>query len=186
MRADALTPPKRNTCRVRPYYPPMIRLLTPSDAPAFAELRRLMLRESPWAFSSSPETDRASDPEFVAARFASASQAIAGAFDDDRLLSAALLVRDDAPKRVHIANIYSVYTHPDARRRGLCRAVCSLLLETVRSWSGVEVVQISVSERAAEARALYESLGFTIWGVEPDALRIGGVSLAERHMLLRL
>ena len=30
----------------------------------------------------------------------------------------AVLVREDAPKRAHIAGIYSVYTHPSARSRG--------------------------------------------------------------------
>ncbi len=164
----------------------MLRLLTPADAPAYVELRRLMLADAPWAFGSSPETDRASDPALVAERIASPGQAFAGAFDGTALMGTGVLVREEGAKRAHIANIYCVYTHPGARRRGLCRGVCGLLLETARSWLGLEVVQLSVSERAEAARALYQSLGFVTWGVEPDALRIGADTVAERHMLLRL
>lgn len=164
----------------------MIRLLTPADATAYAELRRLMLTESPWAFGSSPETDHASDPGRVAERLASANHVAAGAFDDGALVALARLVREERPKRAHIAGIFSVYTHPTARRRGLCRGVCLLLLDTARTWPGVTAVHLSVSGRASGARALYESMGFATWGTEPDALRVGGESFAEHHMRLRL
>jgi RimJ/RimL family protein N-acetyltransferase len=79
-----------------------------------------------------------------------------------------------------------VYTRPDVRGRGLCRSVLKLLIEHARAWPGIERVQLSVSERAPAARALYESLGLESWGREPDALRIDGQSAAEIHMSLAL
>ncbi len=161
------------------------RLLTPADAEAFVALRRLMLVETPWAFGASPGDDRRSDAAAVAEAMRSADQATAGAFAGAELVSVAVLVREGMLKRRHIAGIYSVYTHPSARRRGLSRGVLELLVGAARGW-GVERLQLSVSDRTAGARALYESLGFREWGREEDALRIAGESADEVHMALRL
>jgi len=43
-----------------------------------------------------------------------------------------------------------------------------------------------VTERAPEARRLYERAGFELWGTEPDALRHAGESVTEYHLALYL
>lgn len=165
---------------------PEVRLLTPADAAAYAELRTLMLADTPWAFSASPESDRGRDASGVAASLTKPHFAIAGAFERGRLLACAMTNREERPKRAHIAWIMSVYTRPDARRRGLGRRVVALAVDTARSWSGVESVQLGVSEHSPDARRLYESLGFLAWGVEPDAIRVGAAAFSEVHMSLDL
>lgn len=164
----------------------MIRLLTPADAPSYLRLRRAMLLESPWAFSSSPESDHRGDQARVAASFASPGIAAIGEIDGADLVSVGLLIREDGAKRSHLASICSVYTTPAARRRGLARAITTALIAAARSWPGVESLQLSVSDRSPEARALYESLGFRPWGTEPEAISHNGQSAAEIHMALRL
>ena len=47
---------------------------------------------------------------------------------------------------------------------------------------GVEILQLSVSVEAPGARRLYESLGFTAWGREPRAVRVGERQVDEVHM----
>jgi predicted GNAT family acetyltransferase len=94
--------------------------------------------------------------------------------------------REKNPKRAHLAWIVSVCTHPASRRQGLCRGVLTLLMNTIQTWPDIAAVLLSVSERATEARRLYESLGFAAWGTEPDAIRIGDQSFAETHMRLTL
>lgn len=150
-----------------------------------------MLADSPWAFGASPEQDRGSDVAGVARSLAeSAEYAIAGALDDPapntRLLAAAGLLRDPALKRRHVATVWGVYVTPGARGRGLGRAVVQRVIAHARSWPGVERVHLSVSENSPEAHALYQSLGFAAWGIEPDCLRVGEASFAEVHMSLRL
>lgn len=49
---------------------------------------------------------------------------------------------------------------------------------------GVTTIQLACSENSTAAAALYRSLGFTQWGTEPDAIRIGGKSYNELHMSL--
>lgn len=166
--------------------PPMsiARALTPDAAEAFAELRREMLADAPWAFCSSPGHDRGSDPAMVRAQLIRPDNAILAVQDAGRVIAAAGLHREEPPKRHHIATIWGVYVTPGARGRGLGRSVVSAAIETARTWPRIEAVILTVSENAPAARALYESLGFIPWGFEPDALRVDGRSYAETHMRL--
>lgn len=162
----------------------MVRRLAAADAEAYAMLRREMLLEAPLAFTASPESDVASDAARVAAALAQPGFAILAAFEQAELAAVAGLDREKQPKRAHLAWVWGVYTRPSSRRRGLGRKVVSAAIEAARGWPGVAGVQLAVSERSGAARALYESLGFVAWGVEPDAVRVGGQSSAETHMRL--
>jgi hypothetical protein len=51
------------------------------------------------------------------------------------------------------------------------------------SLQGVTHLHTSATDRAPEAMALYASLGFATWGVEPAALRVGDLAVSERHMV---
>lgn len=164
-----------------------IRPLTTADAGNYCELRREMLLDSPWAFGSSPGHDRMGDARAVEEWIGSGAGVIVAAIDDGsgRPVSVAGAMRESGPKRAHIAVVWGVYTAPAFRCRGLGRAVVSAAVDAARAWPGIEQVQLSVSENSAPARALYESLGFVVWGVEPDCLRVGGRGFAEAHMALR-
>lgn len=73
---------------------------------------------------------------------------------------------------------------PRARGTGVGRAIVSKAVETARAMPGVTTIQLACSENSTAAAALYRSLGFTQWGTEPDAIRIGGKSYNELHMSL--
>ena len=53
-------------------------------------------------------------------------------------------------------------------------------------YPGVEVLELGVTETQRAARQLYLRLGFDIWGVQPDAVRVDDQRWAELHMQLRL
>ncbi len=146
-----------------------------------------MLLDSPWSFGSSPGHDRMGEAGTVREWLAGAAGVIMGGFDDrsGSLVSVAGAMREAGLKRSHIAIIWGVYTTPEFRGRGLERAVVSAAVGAARAWPGIAQVQLSVSERSAAARALYESLGFVAWGTEPDSLRIDGRGVTEVHMTLR-
>ena len=101
------------------------------------------------------------------------------------LIAVAGVYRSPRIKTQHKANIWGVYVAPEARGRGLGRAVVQGAIDLARTWPGVHVVCLSCSERAAAALALYRSMGFVQWGLEPDAVRIDDESAAEVHMQLR-
>lgn len=82
--------------------------------------------------------------------------------------------------------MWGVFTLPAARRKGLSRVVISHAIRVAKTWKGLDTLELSVSDASPGARALYESLGFKAWGLEPDALRVDGKSYPELHMQMRL
>ncbi|MBL8745994.1 MAG: N-acetyltransferase [Phycisphaerae bacterium] len=166
-----------------------VRRLVDRDAGAYVALRREMLEDSPFSFVGAPGDDRGLDVAFVREQIASGTAAYFGAddpADPSRLIAVALIVREPRAKMRHRATIISVYVTPRARGRGLGRAVVSACIEEARRWPGVEIVALGVWSRAPTARRLYESLGFTAWGVQPDSVRINGVSDDEVYMQRRV
>lgn len=163
---------------------PLPRLLTPEDAAAYLELRLEMLSESPWAFLTSPE-ESSNTVEVVRARISKPESAILGVFGSEgALLSVAGIGRSDRAKTRHKAYVWGVYTTPGARGQGFGHAVVQAAVGVARSWAGVEMISLSCSARATAALAMYRDLGFTVWGTEPDAMRVDGVPADEVHLCL--
>jgi len=163
---------------------PRIIRLTPDDTDRYLAIRRGMLEESSWAFASSPEDDFG--PGLVAERLRDPENVIVAAELEGRLVATAGVYRSTPRKARHLARVWGVYTSPSARGLGLGRRVVVEAIAIARGWDGVAGVCLSVSERTPAAVALYETLGFARWGVEPDATRIGGESACEIHMRLML
>ncbi len=82
--------------------------------------------------------------------------------------------------------IWGVYTSPSVRQRGIARAVLAACIDHAHTWPGVARINLSASNRSVAANHLYQSLGFTQWGIEPDAIRIDGESADEYHYSLAL
>ena len=164
-----------------------IRTLVQSDAEACAAIRREMLADAPWAFSSSVEIDRGVDPAKVRERLADPRHATIGVFDErGRLLGVAGIHCDTAPKMAHRAKVWGVYVKPEARGQRLGARIVSGAIEVARGWPGVNSVALSSSERSKAAQKTYAALGFTAWGREPRALVVDGVTADEIHMVLFL
>jgi ribosomal protein S18 acetylase RimI-like enzyme len=119
--------------------------------------------------------------------FPAEGAAIVGAFEGDELVA---LVRCDYSPWCgavrHRAEITTVYTIPEARGRGLARA---LIVEALRRWRAggeVEDVALGVIVPNPAARALYASLGFRTWGIKPRSYRMPDGYVDSEQMLLRL
>jgi ribosomal protein S18 acetylase RimI-like enzyme len=108
-----------------------------------------------------------------------------GAFAPE-LRGAVGIRRLERPKLHHKAELWGMYVRASHRRAGLGRRLVEAAIQFAREQDGVRQVHLAVTERAVAAAALYESLGFVTWGIEPAGLRVDGVDLAERHMVLRL
>lgn len=148
-------------------------------------LRREALEDSPRAFASSPATDFASSVEQVRDLLAGPS-IIIGGFEDERLAGIVGLLRGRHEKSRHKIHLWGMYVAPQYRRSGLGRSLLEVALDHAREMPDAASVQLGVTSAAVSARRLYERLGFTVWGTEPDALRVDGESIVEYHMALRL
>jgi RimJ/RimL family protein N-acetyltransferase len=171
--------------------------LAAADAVRYARLRGRMLREAPWAFDATLEDDPLLDPAHAAAvladprgaTFAIASPGVepgGGGDDAQSLVAAASVTRAERSQFAHRCRVWGVYVEPSRRGEGLGRAVVGATLEHARSWSGVDWVDIGVSERSPEAQHLYERLGFVQWGREPETTAFDGRRYDEIFMALRI
>ncbi|MEN1705767.1 MAG: GNAT family N-acetyltransferase [Planctomycetota bacterium] len=160
--------------------------LTPDDVERYQAIRREMLLEAPWAFGSAPGFDRTEDGDAMRASLAKPEHAIFGACTDGELVSVAGVIRNEGPKLRHRAFIWGVYTTPEQRGKGYSRFVVEAAIALAKTWDGLHAVDLCVTESAASAIALYESLGFERWGTEPEAMLIDGELISEHHMRLVL
>ncbi len=162
----------------------MIRTLQPHDAAAYLAFRQMMLRDSPLAFASSPEDDRATSVEAVRESLSRAPEAVViGAFEGD-LIGSIGLFRDHHRKAAHKAHIWGMFVAPNHRGHGIGRQLLEAAIAHARTLPGVDWVHLSVSEAAPTAKRLYEKAGFQVWGHEHDALRHEGRAVSEWHMAL--
>jgi len=77
-----------------------------------------------------------------------------------------------------------VYVSQECRGKGVGRALLGELIGLVRLLPGMEQVALAVSSQNAEAKGLYESLGFEMYGCEKRALKIGDGYVDEELMVL--
>ena len=162
-----------------------IRLLTPEDAEEYAALRRESLLDSPLAFTSSPEDDRASSAADVREMLSRGpNSVILGAFYD-RLVGFVGMYRDRHLKRAHKMYIWGMYVTPAHRGSGLALQLIEAAVAHARTVPGIACIDLSVNSTAPGAQRVYERAGFRVWGSEPDALRHGGEITLEHHMSLQ-
>lgn len=162
--------------------------MQPADAPGLFQLRREALVQEPFAFLSSPEDDLASSPDAVRDQLSSwsDSSAVIGALNGTEVIGMVGVTRDRPIKAAHRACIWGVFVKVQYRGQGIGSKLLEATLDHAREMDGVEIVYLSVSEKTADARRLYESVGFSVWGFEPDCIRYRGESAGEYHLSLML
>lgn len=144
-----------------------LRVLDAPDAAAFQALRLRGLLERPTAFASSWDEEQGEAVEAVAARLASRGQgAVLGAFVGDELVAVAGVHRDGMKKLAHKACLWGVYVAPEQRRGGLAKALLQATMAHAREVLGVRQLYLGVNTDNPAALALYQRLGFAVYGRE--------------------
>lgn len=106
--------------------------------------------------------------------------------NENMLASSASLQRYPGVKASHRALIGGVYTTPALRRQGFARALLDYTIDLATQWDGLRYLALSVSADSAGAIALYESLGFVQWGIEPNVIHIDGRDYDEVYLTLKI
>jgi ribosomal protein S18 acetylase RimI-like enzyme len=154
------------TIRTRP--------LGAQDADAFWRLRLQALEQSPRAFGESAEEHRAISMEVFRKRLASASDEnyVLGAFSRSELVGTVGFGRSTRRKQRHKARIWGVFVEEAYRGQGVARRLMSEVLQRAKSLPELEQIILTVGDEQKAAKGLYASLGFTVFGHEPRALKI--------------
>ncbi len=163
-----------------------IRQLTESDVEIYRALRLKSLRESPHAFTNSAEEFSQRTTDSIAHQFRAGENFTLGAFEDKPLAGMVGFYREIALKLRQKGYIVSMYVLPDYRSQGIARALLVDAITRARRLPALKQLLLGVVVTQTAAKRLYESLGFTVYGREPDAVKIGDEYFDEELMSLEL
>lgn len=149
--------------------PAAIRRLGAADAPAYRAIRLEGLERHPEAFGASFEEEALHPLSWFEGRLA--SSAVFGAFEGEALLGVAGLGVQGSAKQAHKGFLWGMYVRPEARGGGIGAALVEAVLAHARG--RVERVDLRVVTVNETARRLYERHGFTAYGTERHALKLG-------------
>ncbi|WP_459678485.1 N-acetyltransferase family protein [Acidisoma sp. 7E03] len=171
----------------------VIRPLDRTDAAEYRLLRLDALELYPASFATSrAEWARISLKEIEDILSPPGGSVVLGAFHQERslgnvLIGIAGLQRNTREKYRHKAMVWGMYVDPEWRGQGIARSLLERLIGYARAQGELRQVILTVTEGNAAAQALYEQLGFRVYGVEPNAIDPGDGSYRnEIFMVLDL
>jgi GNAT superfamily N-acetyltransferase len=111
---------------------------------------------------------------------------VLGAFSGGRLVGTVGFGRNTRLKERHKGRIWGVFVQEEYRAQRIARGLMEEALRRAGTVAGLDQIILTVGDYQAAAKKLYASLGFTVFGHEPAALKIGEVTVDEDLMVYRL
>jgi len=155
-----------------------IRPVTEADAAALGDLRLEALRDHPDAFGAAYETHVGQPVAFwidwLRDRIGEQAGTIQIAVAGGTLVGMTALHRGRPPKGHHSGVIWGVYVRPGWRGSHLADRLIEACVEWAKSHD-MRIVRLAVVTTNTAAIRCYARCGFTVYGVEPQALQHDGV-----------
>jgi RimJ/RimL family protein N-acetyltransferase len=161
-----------------------IRILEPSDAEAFRDLRLEALTVAPEAFGASYEEDAALPLETIRARLSASPNVVFGAFTDHALIGMAGFAVYDRVKARHKGLLWGVYVKAEWRGHQVGKRLVQSVID--HASYHVMMLEAAVGLTNDGARRTYHGLGFKPYGIQRKALRVGDMFYDEELLYLDL
>lgn len=164
-----------------------IRVLSPADAIQYRIFRLTALKKYPHLFRADADEEAVKPLASTERRLKeSAGNRWTGAFDtSNNLVGCVGFRRELGVKRRHIGQILGLQITQAWQRRGIATTLLQDVI-TLGSVSGITQIQLSLTLPNEPAEKLYDRLGFEIFGLERDALRVEGETHDKQHRQLLL
>ena len=164
----------------------ILRQLTVEDGAITWQLRLRALQDNPEAFGGTYE-------ETIARGFDNYIQRLRGINDsfwlgafEEQLIGMVGFFREEGLKDRHKGFIIGMYVTPEARGKGVGKALLIEAIAHARKIADLDQLHLAVVVTNEAARTLYRQLGFTVYGIEPRALKKDGQYWDEELMILKL
>jgi len=163
-----------------------IRLLKPSDAKSYWDLRLEALKLNPEAFATNyEEAVRRENPvESVVKNLSNKRNFTFGAFSNGELMGVVTLLQETPLNLRHKANILAMYVNPNMRGLGVGKELFSEAINKAKTIETIEKLNLTVVTTNEKAKNLYTKLGFKVFGMEEKALKISGKYYKEEYLSL--
>ena len=161
----------------------LIRTATLADVDGYRALRLEALKNHPTAFGQNYEESLARPREYWVERLSQKQDEVALHFAeyDDHLIGMTGIIRPASVKAKHSATIWGVYVIPAWRGLHIAEAIIQACLD----WAKVQkisIVKLAVVTANQSAKHCYERIGFTTYGIEPQAIFFGDTYYDEYLM----
>lgn len=164
-----------------------LRLMQPADLADYKSLRDAMLARHEDAFTS----DAATEVARTAASYQPRLHASVGgsalftlvAWQSGRMVGALTCEREPRRKVRHVAHLVGMMVADEAQGQGLGRRLLEQAMRLLRSEPELELVTLSVSAGNLAAVRLYESVGFSRYGLLPRAIRLPDGSYIDKALM---
>ncbi|MFB4320858.1 GNAT family N-acetyltransferase [Priestia sp. BR_2] len=166
-----------------------IRILLPEDAETFRDIRLEGLLNSPESFGITHEEYQSRDIEVIRSGLNRTSDSFTlGTFDsENQMIGLVGFKQEQAIKFKHKGFIWGMYVNkPRYRSQGVGKRLIIKVIEIAKQNKGLEQINLCVVVGNQNAKRLYESIGFKVYGIERRALKHNGIDYDEELMTLWL
>lgn len=157
------------------------RRLGPSDARAFQDLRLEGFRLQDREFRYAPEDEAGLGLDEISGRLE--RDFIVGVFSGGQMIGVAGLSRHYGVKTRHKALLWGMYVKREFRGTGAADILMSAILDHARG--EVESITLTVVRQNRRAAQFYERWGFTAYGVESKAIKLGDGTYLDEALMAR-
>ena len=184
-----LTQAFHNQCSITDTVRMSIQRLQPQHAAVYRQLMLEAYALQPDAYTSSVAERAALPLSWWEARLSSSPQTpeiVVGALIDGQFAGVAGVRFESREKSRHKATLFGMYVRLPYRQTGLGKQLVDAAIACAKVRTGVEIVQLTVTDGNRAAQTLYERCGFEPFGVEPYAVALDALDKADKAYVAKV